>query len=133
MNKITFVCLRTSGNSFVSFVQIIVNRSKYSFSFVDDLSICYDNWTQQYKSCLRAFLTELRKSGLTLNVKKCWLAKPEVTFTGHVIGSGRHRPDEQKLVTITITDISRPITKRDIGECSVSSYIFDPTSRMWPI
>jgi len=63
-------------------------------------------------SHLRAFLTEIRKSALTLNVKKCSFTKPEVKFIGHVMGSGRHRPDEQKLATIT--DISRPITKRDV-------------------
>jgi len=61
---------------------------------------------------LRAFLTEIRNSGLTLNVKKCSFAKPEVKFIGHVIGSGRNSPDEQKLATIT--NISRPITKLDV-------------------
>jgi len=95
--------LRTSGNSFVRCVQIILNPvRKFSFSFLDDLSICSDNWTQ-HTSHLRAFLTEIRKSGLTLNVKKCSFAKPEVKFIGHVIGSGRHCPDEQKLA---ITDLS---------------------------
>ena len=29
-----------------------------------------------------------------------------------MIGSGRHRPDEQTLATVT--DLSRPITKRDV-------------------
>jgi len=70
-----------------------------------------DNWTQ-HMFHLRAFLTENCKNGLTLNVKKCSFAKPAVKFVGHVIGSGRHRPDEQKLATFT--DISRPITKRDV-------------------
>ena len=63
-------------------------------------------------SYLRAFLTEIRKSGLTLNVKKYSFAKPEVEFVGHLMGSGRHRPDEQKLAMVT--DLSRPITKRDV-------------------
>jgi len=109
---------RTSGNSFVRCFQIILNPvRKFSFSFsffislsfVDDLSVCSDNWTQ-HLSHLRAFLTEIRKCGLTLNVKKCSFAKPEVKFIGHVIGSGQHHPDEQKLATIT--DKSHPITER---------------------
>jgi len=82
-----------------------------SFSFVDDWSICSDNWTQNM-SHLRTFLTEIRKSGSILNVKKFYFAKHEVSFIGHVIGSGWHRPDKQTLATIT--DISRPITKRDV-------------------
>ena len=47
-----------------------------------------------------------------MNVRKCSFAKPEVKFVGHVIGSGRHRPDEQKLATVM--DLSRPITKREV-------------------
>jgi len=104
--------LRTSGNSFVRCVQMILNPVReFSFSFVDDLSVCSDHWAQ-HMIHLRAFLTEIRKSGLTLNVKKCSFAKPEVKFIGHVIGSGRHRPDEHKLATIT--DLSHPVTKRDV-------------------
>jgi len=80
--------LCTSGNSFVRCVQIILNPvRKYSLSFVDDLSVCSDNWTQ-HMSHLRAFLNEICKSGLRINVKKCSFAKPEVKFIGNVIGSG---------------------------------------------
>jgi hypothetical protein len=31
-------------------------------------------------------------------------------FVGHVIGSGRHRPDEEKLATIS--DLAKPTSKR---------------------
>ena len=104
--------LRTSGNTFVRCIQMILNPIRdFSFSFVDDLSVCSFNW-HQHMDQLGAFLTEIRKSGLTLNVKKCSFAKPEVKFVGHVIGSGRHRPDERKLATVM--DLSRPITKRDV-------------------
>jgi hypothetical protein len=61
---------------------------------------------------LRAFLTEIRRSGLTLNLKKCSFAKSEVKFLGHVVGSGRHRPDEEKLSSVA--DLSRPVTKREV-------------------
>ena len=61
---------------------------------------------------MRAFLTDFRKSVLTLNVRKRSFAKLEVKFIGHVIGSGRHRPHEHKLATIT--DLSRPVTKHDV-------------------
>jgi Reverse transcriptase (RNA-dependent DNA polymerase) len=91
--------LRTSGNSFVRCFQMILNHVReFSFSFVDDLSVCSDHWTQ-HMTYLRAYLIEIRKSGLTLIVKECSYAKPEVKFIGHVIGSGRHRPDEHKLAS----------------------------------
>jgi hypothetical protein len=104
--------LRTSGNTFVRCIQKILNPVRdFSFSFVDDLSVCSFNW-DQHMDQLSAFLNEIRKSGLTLNLKKCSFARPEVKFVGHVIGSGRHRPDEEKLATVM--DLSRPITKRDV-------------------
>jgi len=44
-------------------VQMILNRiGEFSFSFVDDLSVCSDKWLNK-----RVFLTEIRKNGLTLN------------------------------------------------------------------
>ena len=102
----------TSVNSFVRCVQMILNPVReFSVSIVNDLSVRSVHWTQ-HKTHLRAFLTEIRKSGLTSNVKKCSFAKLKVKFIGHVIRSGRHRPDEHKLATPT--DLSRPVTKRDV-------------------
>jgi hypothetical protein len=83
----------------------------FCFPFVDDMSVCSESWTQ-HLSHVRSFLNEIRKSGLTLSLKKCSLAQPEVRFVGHVIGSGRHRPDESKLATIA--NIAKPVTKRDV-------------------
>ena len=73
------------------------------------MSVCYETWPQHMLH-LRSFLTEIRKSGLTLSLKKCSLAQSEVRFVGHIIGSGRHRPDEEKLATIS--DLAKPDTKK---------------------
>jgi hypothetical protein len=35
-----------------------------------------------------------------------------VRFVGHISGSGRHRPDEQKLATIS--DLAKPKIKKDV-------------------
>ena len=78
------------------------------FPFVDDMSVCSETWSQ-HMSQLRSFLIEIRESGLTLSLKKCSIAQNEVCFVGHVIGSGRHRPDEEKLATIS--DLAKPKTK----------------------
>jgi hypothetical protein len=73
--------------------------------------VCSDFWDLHMMQ-LRAFLTEIRKTGLTLNLKKCPVAKSEFKFLGHVVGSGRHRPDEKKLSSVA--DLSRPVTKREV-------------------
>jgi len=46
-----------------------------------------------------------------LSLKKCSLAQKEVNFVGYIIGSGRHRPDEEKLATIS--ELARPKIKED--------------------
>ena len=104
--------LRTSGNTFCRCIQLILEPIRdFCFSFVDDMSVCSNDWIQ-HLSHLRLYLTEIRKSGLTLSIKKCSFAQREVRFVGHIIGSGRHRPDEVKLATVT--DLSRPTTKKEV-------------------
>ncbi|HNJ38603.1 MAG TPA: RNase H-like domain-containing protein [Nitrosomonas sp.] len=104
--------LKCSGNTFCRCIQMIIQPIRdFCFPFVDDLSVCSETWSQ-HLSHTRSFLREIRKSGLTLSLNKCSLAKNEVRFVGHIIGSGRHRPDEEKLKTIS--DIAKPTTKRDV-------------------
>jgi hypothetical protein len=104
--------LKSSGNSFVRCVHRILDPVReFSSSFVDDLSVYSNSWSLHLQH-LRAFLSEIRKSGLTLKLKKCSFAKPEVKLLGHIIGSGRHRPDDEKLATIS--ELARPTTKREV-------------------
>ncbi len=104
--------LRTSGNTFCRCVQTILGPIRdFCFAFVDDMSVCSNEW-EQHLLYVRLYLTEIRKSGLTLSLKKCSFAQSEVHFVGHIIGSGRHRPDGEKLATVS--DLNRPITKKDV-------------------
>lgn len=104
--------LRTSGNTFCRCVQMILEPIRdFCFAFVDDMTVCSNGW-EQHLSQLRMYLTEIRRSGLTLSLKKCSFAQSEVRFVGHIIGSGRHRPDEMKLATVS--DLNRPVTKKDV-------------------
>jgi len=103
--------LKSSGNSFCRCVQNIIQPiHDFWFPFVDDMSVCSKMWSQ-HTLHLRSFLAEIHKSGLTLSLKKCSLAQKEVRFVGYIIGSGRHRPDEEKLATIL--ELARPKIKKD--------------------
>jgi len=75
------------------------------------MSVCSNDW-QQHLYHLRLYLTEIRKSGFTLSIKKCSFTQREVRFVEHIIGSGRHTPDEVKLGTVA--DLSRPTTKKKV-------------------
>jgi len=54
----------------------------------------------------------MQNVGMTLNLSKCDLAKPEVKFVGHFVGSGIRRPDPQRIEGLA--HIERPRTKRDL-------------------
>jgi hypothetical protein len=99
----------------------------FSFSFVDDLSV-YSNFWDLHTIQLLAFLTDIRMSGLTLNLKKCSFAKSEVKLLGHVVGSSRNRPDEAELSSIA--DLSRPVAKTEVRRTLVFSLIFARTFPM---
>ena len=58
-----------------------------AFNFFDDTIIFANSWTD-LMSKLRIVLELLKKAGLTLNLKKCRFAMPEISFVGYVVGRG---------------------------------------------
>ena len=61
---------------------------------------------------LRAFLEAIIAANLTLNLHRCRFARHQVSFVGHVIGSGRHGPDTEKLKAVE--QIREPHIKSDL-------------------
>jgi len=49
---------------------------------------------------------------LTLKISKCSFAKSQITFVGHLVGSGTIRPDPAKVATVQ--DLKPPTTKREV-------------------
>ena len=104
--------LRTAGNTFVRCIQIIIQPIRdFCYSFIDDMSVCSDSW-DQHLDHLKRYLTVIREAGLVLHMKKTSFAMSEVKFVGHIIGSGKHRPDPDKLSAVA--GMSKPETKRDV-------------------
>src|SRR6218665_2934291 len=61
---------------------------------------------------LEAFLMQMRKHNLTLNLKKCIFAKPKVKFIGHIVGSGtiEMNPDRtENLLKMKIPEIKKQV------------------------
>jgi len=103
-----------SGNTFVRAVNIILQPIKqFTGSYVDDMSVFSDGWTQHLKH-LKEFLHVIRDSGLTLNLKKCNFALSEVKFVGHIIGSGQRRADPEKVSAVK--DMKTPETKKQVRQ-----------------
>jgi len=103
--------MKNSGSTFLAAIQIILQPLRhFVVSFVDDIAVGSSNYELHFEKHIPAFLTAIRNSGLTLNLRKTEFLKPEVTFVGHVVGSGRKRPDPNRLEAIQ--RLVRPHTKK---------------------
>ena len=103
-----------SGNTFMRAVQEVLRPIRqFTDSYVDDMSVFSDNW-RHHLGDLDSFLQTIKKSGLTLNLRKCHFAKSEVKFVGHIVGSGRRRPDPAKLSAVN--KMKAPETKKQVRQ-----------------
>ena len=65
---------------------VLKPTNEFAEPYVDDIAVHSDDWQVHLKH-LEAFLMQMRKHNLTLNLKKCIFAKPKVKFIGHMVGS----------------------------------------------
>jgi len=104
--------LKAAGNTFVRAVQTILQPIRdHSDSYVDDLATFSDEF-QSHLVHLRRFLEVMRTAGLTMNIKKCSFAQQQVRYLGHMIGSGKHHPDPDRLRVVN--EMKPPTTKRQL-------------------
>jgi hypothetical protein len=68
-------------------------------------------WSE-HLSHLTRYLQVIKKSGLTLSLRKCKFAQDKVVFVGHVIGSGLKEVDPSKVSCLAY--INAPTTKKEV-------------------
>ena len=106
--------LKCASNSFIRAVQQIIQPMRdFCDSYVDDLATFSCGW-DEHLGHVREFLSEIRESGMTLNLKKCSFAEPQVVFVGHVIGSGMHGPDLDKVSSVQ--SMKPPTNKKEVRQ-----------------
>ena len=106
--------LKSAGNTFVRAVQLILQPIReFTDSYVDDLSAFSDDFETHLRD-LRQFFSTIQSAGLTINLHKCHFAKPEVKYLGHLIGSGCHRPDPERLKAVS--ELKHPVTKKELRQ-----------------
>jgi len=104
--------LRNSAASFVRMIGMVLKPiADVAEAYVDDVGVHSQGWDKHLHD-LVAYLTVMREANLTLNLKKSTFAKPEVKMLGHIIGSGKHRPDPDK--TAVLQELERPRTKAEL-------------------
>ena len=75
--------------------------------------LLFSNKWQEHLDHVRSFLV-MREAGLTLKLEKCEFAKPQVTFVGHVIGSGLHEPGPNKVSCVE--SMKPSTTKKEVRQ-----------------
>ncbi|GFU10249.1 retrovirus-related Pol polyprotein from transposon 17.6 [Trichonephila clavipes] len=97
--------------------------STFQKSMKEDVAIFSETWLDHMQHLEGVFKT-LRAAGLTVNLEKCDFGKSKVKFPGHVVDSGKHDPDPQKVETMST--LLRPTTKKQLrGLISLASYYCD--------
>jgi hypothetical protein len=89
----------------------LAKHKDYAETYIDDVVIFSDDWHSHLRH-VEAVMDTLDEGGFTLNLHKCSFAHPEVRFLGHLVGSGTHSPDPEKVEAIK--NLLPPKTKKDV-------------------
>lgn len=116
--------MKNAGSTFQrSMNKILAPHRKFCEAYIDDVAVYSETWSEHLDHIRQVFRT-LRDVGLTVNLEKCEFGKKQVKFLGHVIGSGIHSPDPQKVEAIR--NMPRPITKKEVRSImGLASYYRD--------
>lgn len=105
--------LKNSGCAFVRMLQKVLQPIRsFVENFVDDLATFTDEHWDTHLKHIDLLLQNIKKCGLTLNLKKSSFAMSEVKFCGHIVGSGKRRIDPDKVRAVR--ELRRPETKSQV-------------------
>src|SRR6218665_2956709 len=103
-----------SGRTFVKAINMVLKPiNEFAEPYVDAIAVHFDDWQMHLKH-LEAFLMQMRKHNLTLNLKKCIFAKPKVKFIEHIVGSGTIEMNPDR--TESLLKMKIPETKKQVKQ-----------------
>ena len=79
--------------------------------YIDDVIVFSGMWSDHLEH-LEAVLQKVQKAGLAVKRKKCQIAMPESDYLGHMVGSGKVRPENVDIQAIQ--NFERPTTKTQV-------------------
>ncbi|KAM7298858.1 Retrovirus-related Pol polyprotein from transposon 17.6 [Ixodes scapularis] len=104
--------LRNSAATFQRVMNEVLREHRgYACAYIDHVAVYLESW-EDHVNHLRAVLQTLKNVGLTVNPTKCKFAQSRVKYLGHVVGSGTHSPDPERVQAIA--ELKPPRTKRDV-------------------
>ena len=106
--------LKSSGCTFCRNLQYVLRPIKsFAEAYIDDAAVHSGEW-QRHLEHIDKFLQTMRGSGITLKLKKCQFAMPEIRFCGQLVGSGTRRADPDKIAVIK--QLVTPVTKKQVRQ-----------------
>ena len=71
-------------------------KNKNVVVYLDDVNVFSRTWEEHLKH-LREVFERFRKSGLRLNIKKCFFAQPSLSFLGFIVSEKGVQTDQSKV------------------------------------
>ncbi|GFW40140.1 retrovirus-related Pol polyprotein from transposon 297 [Trichonephila clavipes] len=91
--------------------KVVQTISDFSCAYIDNLAIFSDTW-EEHLNHLEEVFKKLEYFNFSVNLGKCEFARQKVKYLGHVIGSGRHSPDKERIKAIQ--NLQAPTTKKQL-------------------
>ncbi|GBO45566.1 Retrovirus-related Pol polyprotein from transposon 297 [Araneus ventricosus] len=116
--------MKIAGSTFQrSMDKALAPHREYCRSYIDDVAIYSQSW-RDHLLHIHSVFRSLREVGLTVNLEKCAFGQKRVKFLGHIVGSGQHSPDPEKVEVLK--NLSRPSTKKELRSfLGLASYYRD--------
>ena len=104
--------LQGAPATFQRMINKILNQmGDVASAYINDVIVYSRTW-QEHLDHMKAVLSKIQQSGLTLKRKKCQFAMPECVYLGHSVGSGRVCPEDVKVEAIG--NFEQPTTKTQV-------------------
>ena len=87
--------LKNSECTFQRVVHEVLRDLPYLFVYIDDILVS-SLTVKEHEQHLREIFTRLRENNLTVNMEKCLIAQPTVTFLGHMVDSKGIPPSRRR-------------------------------------
>lgn len=91
--------LRNAAQTFQRYLHSALKDLDFVFSYIDDILIASSS-AKEHEQHLRIVLARLKEFGLSLNMDKCVIGMPELTFLGHRISNSGCKPTSDKVDAI---------------------------------
>ncbi len=109
--KVLAFGLHGAPASFQRLMDQVLQGLTFTAAYLDDIVIYSETW-EQHVEHIREVLQRLQEAGLTVNSRKCAIAKAETEYLGFVIGKGVIRPQVEKVGAIE--GCPQPRTRKEL-------------------